>query len=524
MDNKLNVFVLVNILLMFQVGVLGEISDGAQPYENNSMSGKLSDTHDLPLETVIENLLTLRGAEYLHLRVEVIQRRADVGKFLSDNLDSPDWKKSMIYRSVHERIIDPQRYREYDKALDYAIELLKEFQPYRNYDPYEYIKPIAEHLTTRKFSEDMYWDRFKSKEENEARIKERREEILQPYAELLSFTKKDAEPFLVESVLKDDNDLKRIFGLTRLSKIGYQHIEALRLKVLENDPSWQVGKLAAEELEDAELSKQVLLDTLEETKSNYSLDVAIIDALGRLHITESIPKLSEMLKKSDNSYIKRSIIKAFGQFASKEVVEPLRAKVLKPDDSDIQLNAASVLIRIDYPAFASLLDEKDSVSIRRLYAGALYGKPDIRSEEKLIEFLKDEDSVVRENAIYALGALKSKKAVGEIAFALSHDESDVRYSAVRSLGEIGGGQAEDALIECMTDDSNSEFLRKESVRRLGQMKSKRVTDALIERLRNEPHPEVREEIIDILTEVGDPNAIPALESVLEREKLGTGTY
>ena len=73
--------------------------------------------------------------------------------------------------------------------------------------------------------------------------------------------------------------------------------------------------------------------------------------------------------------------------------------------------------------------------------------------------VKDESSDVRERAAYALGKMKSEKAVDSLIAALKDEDSYVRWRAAGVLGEIGSEKAVDPLTRTLKDEGETIFGR-----------------------------------------------------------------
>jgi HEAT repeat protein len=77
-----------------------------------------------------------------------------------------------------------------------------------------------------------------------------------------------------------------------------------------------------------------------------------------------------------------------------------------------------------------------------------------RAVPTLMQRVKDPDKQLREYVIAALGTLKVKEAIPALGDVLRDKPLKRRYVAAWSLGEIGGPDAADALIDALDDDNN----------------------------------------------------------------------
>ena len=183
----------------------------------------------------------------------------------------------------------------------------------------------------------------------------------------------------------------------------------------------------------------------------------------------------------------------------------------------MRLAAAS---RVALPALSD-----GSPMIRVTAAKAILALDPAESAAALLPLLNDKDEFVRREAAYALGATHSRTATMALTdHLLSDKEAGVRGAAAVALGEIGDENAVIALAGTLAPQvsapSNSKrkaetnpFVLRAAAVALGQIKNKAGTPALIAAVGNEKLPEdVRREAARSLGLIGDPTAIPALQS------------
>jgi HEAT repeat protein len=134
------------------------------------------------------------------------------------------------------------------------------------------------------------------------------------------------------------------------------------------------------------------------------------------------------------------------------------------------------------PALADALADEKAPRVREAIMTALVRIGDAASVQVLLPHLRSQDAGQRAAAIEALQALPAAIAPFMAAL-LADDDSDVRVLAT------------------------------ELVRNMPAPEATRLLSGLIER---EPHPNVCAAAIDVLAEVGTPDAIPALRSCATR--------
>lgn len=147
------------------------------------------------------------------------------------------------------------------------------------------------------------------------------------------------------------------------------------------------------------------------------------------------------------------------------------------------------------------------------------------SAAALLPLLNDKDEFVRREVAYALGLTRSRTATTSLTDHLLNDkEAGVRGAAAVGLGRIGDENAIIALASVLAPQlsapakskrkaETNDFVLRAAAVALGQIKNRAGTPALIAALNNEKFPQdVRREAARALGLIGDPAAIPALQS------------
>lgn len=170
----------------------------------------------------------------------------------------------------------------------------------------------------------------------------------------------------------------------------------------------------------------------------------------------------------------------------------------------------------------SLGDEDKEVASASTNALIDIGEPAVSS---LIEALKDENPQVRSFAAIALGEIRDKKAVEPLIEVLDDPSPEVRMNAAYSLGEIEDVKAVEPLIKLLKDE-NGEVVRF-TVIALGLLKDPRATEPICEimdrddaRIHHEDNPDIRQQAVYALGEIGDPGCIDTLLDLLGDKELG----
>ena len=192
------------------------------------------------------------------------------------------------------------------------------------------------------------------------------------------------------------------------------------------------------------------------------------------------------------------------------LVRSLQEEGLNDDEiaTQLQWNEKKVQRYLDedyeLPRTASLGRQPMEISVR-------IGKPAVRP---LIADLKDEDSLVRSNAVKALGAIEDPRAVKPLIAVLDDMDPLIQRQAVKALGRINDLRAVEPLIEVLEDREKKPYVRMSAAEALGRMGDSQAVEPLIDAL-YDPHWEVRGYAAEALGRIGDPNAVEPLIAALK---------
>jgi HEAT repeat protein len=149
------------------------------------------------------------------------------------------------------------------------------------------------------------------------------------------------------------------------------------------------------------------------------------------------------------------------------------------------------------------------VDVRVVAAAAIWRLPDPAAVPALIELLGDADASARQWAALALGVIRDVRAVPPLIRLLGDPEKSVRLDVVRSLGRIREPAALQPLVAYVRDDARDLDERLEAVSAVASLQGPEKVDALV-RLLEHPTRDVRQRVIEVIGQVGDALAIPAL--------------
>jgi hypothetical protein len=104
---------------------------------------------------------------------------------------------------------------------------------------------------------------------------------------------------------------------------------------------------------------------------------------------------------------------------------------------------------------------------KKSYQDEIKTMKNLRVVEDIIQFLKDEDYIIRAEVANALGEIKNPMAIEPLIQALKDENTEVRKSAAAALGKIGDKKAIEPLTAALKD--NYESVRENAVSALAKI-------------------------------------------------------
>lgn len=224
-------------------------------------------------------------------------------------------------------------------------------------------------------------------------------------------------------------------------------------------------------------SEADLLLVLRDVHASSSIRSDALDGLTKLpRITNAIPAVLAALQESDAG-VRKSAVRVVARFAIAEAT-PLILRLVTDPDPGMRVNALKALSNL----------------------------PDI-PWPVIQQMLQDSDTDVQEAAWRALNN-NQKLTIDDALQMLSSEYRGSRQLAAFSLQSIPGDRALNALLLCLQDPDW--FVRLTAIQSLAALRSSKSVSALTELLANEQNADVMQNIINALTEIHDPGAVPAL--------------
>ena len=298
-----------------------------------------------------------------------------------------------------------------------------------------------------------------------------------------------AVPALLEAVRHSDVATRRA-AVSALAEIGDRSAKDALTTML-SEPDDQIRSIAVGGLGriGTEAVLIPILAALHDENPQVQWEAA--EALGTIRDLDSIELLLSALEEN-STFIRQSIVEALGRIGHPDALEPLFQ--LADDDPDLQvrLSASQSLVMLGdergRQRIARTFNAPNS-NTRRLAAIALGFIGDSRSTDTLVES----------------GAQLEKQGS-------TPQERHLRVRVIAALGSLGP-EIVPALLKYHEEGSTAiKRAAHESLVAIGAPAS----GPLVGVLNNHSDPSVRARALQILVEIGDPGAVPAIERVLVR--------
>ncbi|NQT27468.1 HEAT repeat domain-containing protein [candidate division KSB1 bacterium] len=211
--------------------------------------------------------------------------------------------------------------------------------------------------------------------------------------------------------------------------------------------------------------------------------------MGQVEQSESLPFLTDLYKKVDNTENKEDLVAAIAFHQKEEATIPFLKKVVKSkEDDDVRESAVFWLSQQDGDVLDFLVDVAHtdrSEDIREHAVFAISQVDGKEAEEALIRLAKkDKDPEVRKKAVFWLGQKASEKATRFLKDVVDDDpDTDVKEHAVFALSQMDTEESLEVLMKIAKTHPNRE-VRKKAIFWLGQSDQPEAVDFLISLVRN----------------------------------------
>ncbi len=317
---------------------------------------------------------------------------------------------------------------------------------------------------------------------------------------------------LIES-LRDPDEWVRFGAVIVLAKIGEPAVDPLIAALRHNLPLVRAN--AAETLGRIAnyRAAEALVLTLHDPDDLVWQQAAV--SLGRMRDARAVKHLVRVIQ-SPASPLRTKAIKALGHIRDVRAVDPLIDVVYREQDRWMRLFAIEALGRIgDLRAVEVLVDAAYDES-RDVRTKAIVTLGEIESAlatDALYSVFDDMEVDVedQQTALFELGKRSDPRAVGGLVDLLQYDPKvDNRIYAALVLGEIGGTEAVESLINALCDDVPD--VADHALKSLVKLGST-ATEPLLQNLHESSNAERRMWVVRALGEIRSAPAIAALMEV-----------
>ena len=235
----------------------------------------------------------------------------------------------------------------------------------------------------------------------------------------------------------------------------------------------------------------------------------LIEKVGNADLSDSIPFFIEVLG-DPNIEASELAISFLGKSGNKEALVPLieRLHFRNPEIHDPLINS---IVNIGKKGHQQIIDDyidTDDVNIKREIPVILGKMGNKESETVLINFLRDENPLIRKNSVKALEKIIELKNIKYILTTLNDHNIDVRKESIRILGNIGSKRAISPLTDILKEkDVKVRNFAKNALYKI--FKKTQSNDILYDILKGK-NINARREAIKLLGMLKDENAIDIL--------------
>ncbi|GCE20919.1 HEAT repeat domain-containing protein [Dictyobacter kobayashii] len=258
-----------------------------------------------------------------------------------------------------------------------------------------------------------------------------------------------------------------------------QEIESL-INAL-NNRHWRTRNEAADALIQIGLpAVEPLMDAIRNSRFGYHYLSEAARALGSIGDKRAVNLLIDVLA-SDHVHAAQEAAKTLGYIGDPKAVEPLIS-----------------VFRHDW-------DDEETITAWQMASKALadIGQPALPA---LRVALKDENCIVRQYVVYALGQFKNVQVIPDLIGMIQDNDRLVRATMAEALGHVGEQQAIEPLVTLLTD--KDAYVRQRTCYAIGKLGGLKAFDPLINAL-SDPDPATRTAAIINLVKIDKKqDAIP----------------
>jgi HEAT repeat protein len=256
------------------------------------------------------------------------------------------------------------------------------------------------------------------------------------------------------------------------------------------------------------------------SKAGPRLKQAGVELLRRYGGKQAVTLLLEIIRNQTDPEIRVTAIQTLGRTGDESVLPLLKELATTATDEQVSKAAVFAISRFEGEgARALLLDlarNGKTVEVRKDAIFWLSQGGDAAMDELMRIYSADQSPEVRKQIVFALKRMGSPRSFAKLyEIARNGSESaEVRKDAIHWIGQGGGKEALDFLIQ-MYDSEKEEEIKRQIIFGLSRTNDKRAVQKLIDIAKRDSSVELRKQAIFWLGRSNDPDAQKFLEDLLK---------
>jgi len=198
---------------------------------------------------------------------------------------------------------------------------------------------------------------------------------------------------------------------------------------------------------------------------------AAIKGLWEAEDVTLIAPFLEILRQDADVKVRAAAASALGRFVYLGEVEEIPAKHLRrveaalldtingPDDLEVRRRAVEAIAFSSRPEVPPVLEAAYASDERLMKVSAIFAmgrSADENWQEHVIKELESDDPELRYEAVRAVGELELSSGVPALMQLVDEDDIQIREAAIWSLGQVGGDQARAKLLDLLQEAEDDE--------------------------------------------------------------------
>ncbi|HOL62255.1 MAG TPA: HEAT repeat domain-containing protein [Elusimicrobiales bacterium] len=224
---------------------------------------------------------------------------------------------------------------------------------------------------------------------------------------------------------------------------------------------------------------------------NKLVKMAAIESLGTMRSEGSSDKILNLLSVSNDKDIKNSCIIAISYMPKLEKPEALVKVALQEPDENLKVSAIRTLgsfgvKNIEQDMIKTLNDKKASVNLRVAAANYLSSIKSDKSSDIFLKLLKDENNLLRIEAIRAAGDMQIKSAITDLRVISGENTPEIQLESALSLAKMDDPFALNNMYKYLTS-SNASY-RNMALNIIGMIGNEESVKILDDKIKTETDP------------------------------------